>query len=330
MKFFIIILLSNIIHKILNQECSDYTDCFNCTSDIYCQWKNNTCDIYSGNNTLPKINETFQITNYTILYNHFLFIKDTCFNKSIPFVPTSEYTYNEISEYFCGERIIKIDSKALNEGFFVELNNISNIYGAKNLLCEYIVVTGASRYNFEVYINKSLTDDFFLLFRDDIEPRIVVVNSTRILILNNPGSKAFSFLYYGYRSFETPPFKIHYKNEILPKDNTNYILGVTLVTLIAVGITTLMIVVIYIRHKSKTLRPDIKGYNCDISMKDESEGKNKNSKKSQNKKNLSVIEENRNESAFGNQVENENDNKFIGNSSQNKEKKENLKKEILG
>ena len=80
----------------------------------------------------------------------------------------------------------------------VKTNN-SNIYGAPNLLCEYVVTHGKGIVSADIFINRSLSEDFLLFYSYEYDNNIRIKYSST-LIINGMQMSSASFLFYSNTS----------------------------------------------------------------------------------------------------------------------------------
>ena len=103
------------------------------------------------------------------------------------------------------------DDEFLKNGYKIQLTNNSNIYGAPNLLCEYVITHGKGLVNADIFINRSLSEDFLLFFSYEYDTNVRIKYSITYSITGISMNSA-SFLFYSNKSFETSPFVIYFKS----------------------------------------------------------------------------------------------------------------------
>ena len=272
------------------KNCSTNYDCFNCTLTIGCQWSNlnNTCIPYYGKNIIPKINATKNITNYTILYQHISYIREACFPPIVPYIPTN-ISYNLLSEFYYGKKHVCYNDNNFSTPIEITLNKINNRYGTPNILCQYDILTGGvNPYALNIEVNKNLTDQFLLIFLNDTESVGAVINKTQILNIKRPGVITNSFIYLGYSSFDSLPFRIYLKME-----KGSMLLSYLYLSMIILGVVTVFVGVIYVRCFSTKLKKNGKSNNPEEMRLNEND-ENILDKKNENKKGdnkLTIINE---------------------------------------
>ena len=216
--FILLLIISLITKKVLSiyiSECSDNIDCFNCTLTQGCKWENNTCINFN----ITEYNETeYNSTEYNTtlldpksnksLFYDLKYIRNTCFPDKVPNKPEENYIYNEISDKYCGNNFIIMDYGRLVKGYKIELKNNSDIYGLPNLICDYVLNHGQARLDVDIFINRSLSQDFLLYYSEDLDNNIQINYSTTLSLFHTNYNSA-SFLYYSNKTFETSPFIIY-------------------------------------------------------------------------------------------------------------------------
>ena len=247
---FIIIFISFLSYiNSISQNCSQYTDCFNCTLSLKCEWSNNTCFPYQGENIIPEINATKNITNYTILYQHINYIRDACFEPVIPYV-SNDKQYNLLSEFYCGKKQILYNTSNFSIPFEISLNKINGRYGTPNILCQYDILTGGDdSYSLNIDINENFTNNFMLIYLNDTESIGAIINKTTKFDIPRPALFTNSFIYYGYSSFDSPPFHVDIKN-IKESELLSYIY----LSMLILGVLVVFIGITYIRCFSTKLK----------------------------------------------------------------------------
>lgn len=284
---FITTLISENIIFLCADNCSDIYDCYNCTLTPGCLWENRSC----FNNTEEEENNTISLTNTdnsTILHYNLKILRDICFDAKAPYLPEENYIYNEISDKYCGNNLLIIYDSLLKKGYRIELNNNSNIYGTPNLLCEYVLTHGRKRIDVDIFINRSLSQDFLLFYSLDYDMSCQI-NYSSTVSLNGLQANSFSFLYYSNKSFETSPFIIYFKIEEVLEEDSEVLTYLFLAAII--GFIVLAIVGIVIMRK------------CSIFFNLKKNNKKNNEILEENKGNLSVISEKNIEENSKNDIE---------------------------
>lgn len=272
-NIFIIILL--IVKNVLSlplEECSELIDCFNCTLNRGCIWENKKC----LNSTDNIYNDTLLNTdNSTILYQDLKYIRNICFDTKAPHIPEENYIYNEISTQYCGSNLFFLRDGNLLNGIRIELKNNSGLYGTPNLICEYIITHGRKRIDADIYINRSLSQDFLLFYSDDFDESIQINYSSTLSVYYTSINSA-SFLFYSNKTFETSPFLIYFKIEPLPEDSEvlTYLFLAAIIGFIALAVAG----IIFVRK-------------CSLFFKLNKKNKNEKEINEENEGNLSVISE---------------------------------------
>ena len=115
--FFIIIFSIIIVLSKIEEDCSSYLDCFNCTISSKCNWYNKTClnisEIEPNNFTLNKISPE---DNTTERIKGLLNLKNDCYKGKGPFIPEEKNIPDKEIEKYCGERLIVITNNILING----------------------------------------------------------------------------------------------------------------------------------------------------------------------------------------------------------------------
>ena len=312
LKNIIYIIASKIIQTYLEEECSSKYDCFNCTFLLDCQWKNNTCiniteeknitdislnnaDVVIWNHRIinQSSNETkmyrlFDTDNQTILFKNLKYLKNTCYEATNPFIVKENYFYDKILEKYCGKKNVIITNEMLLNGHKVQLENIDNKYGFENIICQYIIISGSYRNDVDIYINKTLSKDFFLFYSLNYNDAILI-NYTMTLSLDSPGLRHVSFFYYANKSFDSYPFIIYIKDY---KYSSTNILDFLFLLLIIFFVVTIIVSITIVRYKSNYfnfIKNENKYKKIDSHFKKVDENYN------DNKLNMSDINENRKE-----------------------------------
>ena len=269
-KYFeIIIILKLFLYLIPNiyarVNCTNITDCFNCVIYPYCQWSKNTsnCKLYDDEESIYTIDNPFKYINdsiyYAILNRYLLFIKDTCYENFTPFkVKNNNNYYNDISFKYCGQHLVTVSDNSV-----IQLQSINKSYGYPNIVCEYILEYCPSNYEAVITLNSKYIKNFMLFFHSN---HLNITNNhitdvTKYIELNfNPGRNLLGFTYYSKIKFEESPFRITFREKYKV---ISQVTGIILVILVIVSLIIIIVCIIYIRHNSKILRPDIPGYNCE-------------------------------------------------------------------
>jgi len=319
-KLYIFLLL--IIVKIINsyleeeEECSDQYDCFNCTLFTDCQWRYNMCINYTEeqimelnmtlnmtlnmeldmelNMTSNMTNETklyrlFDTKNKTVIFNNLKYLKNTCYNTTKYFIKEENYIYYKTSEIYCGKQNIVITNDMLLNGYKVQLNDVQGKFGIPNLICQYNFISGSLRNDVDIYINKSISDEFLLVYTSNYNA-YRFINYPCTLMLDSPALQTVSFLYYSNKTFDTVPFIIYIKDYRYPEYSILDILFLLLIIFFVIAIFTTILIV---RYKSSTFNKN-KNYqkiNSDNDLK-------KSDNIIEKPEHLSVISEKRNEENF--------------------------------
>ncbi len=244
--------------NITEMDCFSLLDCFNCTLNQYCRWNwsNSSCDLYEPYNenfTIPSLKELYIQNDIELLNTHINFIRKVCF---LPFIPYSENNnsllYNNVSVKYCGPHYIKTSPEKYSKDFIIELNNINGIYGLPNILCEYIILSGPNWFETNIEINANETENFYLLYSEDSLNFSEHINESKTFTISNTGRKANTFIYYGLKSFNSPPFKITFKVNLFQKDSqtTGYVFIGLIIAIFILVVTS----IIYIRLNSKLFK----------------------------------------------------------------------------
>ena len=211
---FVSLLISQKTLSLYIEECSDKYDCFNCTLTYGCKWENKTCINFTDINYNSTLLDS---DNSTILFHDLKILRNICFENKVPSYPLKTYLYDnlydELSEKYCGSNFIILNDGKLINGYRIELLNNTEIYGTPNLLCEYVLTHGRARIDADIFINRSLSQDFLLFYTDDLDESIQINYSTTLSIYGMHRNSV-SFLFYSNKSFETSPFIIYFKIEV--------------------------------------------------------------------------------------------------------------------
>ena len=256
MLHFIIFSIILIIKKINSQQdqCSDILDCFNCTLSENCFWKNKTC-IYSSK---PKNISLFKSNNKTTLFYNMKYLRNICYETKPPYTINDKNIIFEENEKYCGNRKIILTNEVLLKGFKVQLNNVDEKYGISNILCEYIFTSGGWRHDVDIFINRSLSQNFLLFFLES-GTKGLEVNYSKTITLSNTHIEPVSFLYYSNRTFDTPPFIINFK-EYRYDDGDSLVLTILFLLLILAFIGGIIGSIIYVRKNSIFFDKNMKKY----------------------------------------------------------------------
>ena len=307
---YLILLISKKINSEDQKECSEITDCFNCTLTPKCLWENNSCiyntdcdnytyynndtynfssDISYNNYISCRENQSLLDTNDNLILHHNLkYLRNMCINSKAPYLPEKNYNYkyNELSDKYCGPNFLIVDDGFLKNGYKIQLNNNNNIYGTQNLLCEYIITHGRDKINVDIFINRSLSEDFLLFYSYEYDNNIRIKYSST-LIINGMQMSSASFLFYSNKTFETSPFIIYF---ILEESEESEVL--TYLFLAAtIGFVVLAIVGIILVRK------------CSIFFNLKKNNKKNNEIVEENKGELSIISEKNIEENSKNEME---------------------------
>ena len=297
----IYILTLKIIKSYLDDECNEKYNCFNCSILFDCRWRNNQCINYTEemnialnnsnitiNNTIneTKLYKIFDTDNKTIIFNNLKYLKNSCYEAKIPFQIKEKSISDKFLEKYCGKQNIVITNEMLLNGHKIQLNNIDNKYGFSNIICQYIFISGTSRNDVDIYINRTLSKDFLFFYSTDYNKGISI-NYSSTISLNNLSLRSVTFLYYSNKSFDSLPFIIYLKDYKYPEKNYLDILFLLLLIFFVVGIS---IAIIYVRYKSNIFNNN-KYQQINIQQKN----KENNNEENQIKRNLSVINEKNNE-----------------------------------
>ena len=178
----------------------------------------------------------------------------------------------------------------LYNGHKVQLENIDGKYGFDNIICQYIIISGEYRNDVDIYINKTLCKDFFLFYTLDYNNGYII-NNTMTLSLESPAVRHVSFLYYANKSFDTSPFIIYIKDYVYQEKSTTN-LDVLFLLLIIFFVVMIVVSIIIVRYKSNYFNPIT---NENKYKKLEAQFKKEENNYTDNKLNMSAINENRNE-----------------------------------
>ena len=239
-------------------DCLSLLDCFNCTLNKYCRWdwSNESCGLYepyNENYTIPPLKELYIQNDIDVLNPHINFIRKVCF---LPFIPYSENNnsllYNNVSVKYCGPHYITTSPEKYSKDFIIELNNINGIYGLPNILCEYIILSGPNWFETNIEINENEKENFYLLYSENSQYFSEHINESSTFSISNTGRKANTFIYYGLKSFNSPPFKITFKVNLSKEDSQ--VTGYVFIGLIIAVFILVVTSIIYIRLNSKLFK----------------------------------------------------------------------------
>ena len=236
------------------------------------------------NNTIneTKLYKIFDTDNKTIIFNNLKYLKNSCYEAKIPFQIKEKSISDKFLEKYCGKRNIVITNEMLLNGHKIQLNNIDNKYGFSNIICQQVFISGSSRNDVDIYINRTLSKDFLFFYSTDYNKGISI-NYSSTISLNNLSLRSVTFLYYSNKSFDSLPFIIYLKDYKYPEKNILDILFLLLLIFFVIGIT---IAIIYVRYKSNFFNNN-KYQKLNIQQKN----KENNNEENQIKRNLSVINE---------------------------------------
>ena len=230
----VILLISKKVFSAYLEDCLDKYDCFNCTVIEGCKWENETCINYTEppEYILAECNSTFynlteyNSTEYNLsdcnsslieikedFYHNLKYLRNTCFPNKVPNKPEEKYIYNELSDKYCGNNFIILNNYRLINGYKIELKNNSGIYGTPNLLCEYVLNHGPLRIDADIFINRTLSQDFSLFYSEDSNYHFHINYSTTLSVCSTDYNSV-SFFYFSNKTFETSPFIIYFREYI--------------------------------------------------------------------------------------------------------------------
>ena len=306
-------------------NCSTISDCFNCSLNPFCRWiwNNETCIEQQEQYIIPKLNITHTEDDIKYINSYINFIRKICFLPFTPFIKNNNsQIYNNISIKYCGPHYITYQLNNYINGFKIELNSISGIYGAKNILCEYVFLSGPSRFEANIEINENETENFLLLFGENGLLLSHNINKSGILEVRNTAQRANTFIYYGLKSFNSSPFKITFK--FTPnQESSSQTWGYILIALIIVSFIFILICIIYIRYNSQLFEKKIKISDESQKMKEKNDFNEKSLNSDKEKKQIFENESFNNtkgeEITPDNLLNKKNENKFIFENSKNNE-----------
>ena len=236
------------------KECSILSDCFNCTINPYCKWLrlNESCIPYypfDKEYSIPVLNQSFYENDIDIINTHIDFIRKSCFLPYIPFNQNNNtHIYNNLSVKYCGQHDIIAQLANYTDEFLIELNNISDIYGTPNILCEYAILSGPNFFDVNIVINENESTNFYLLYSESSLYFFDHINETQTFTIRNTARKSNTFIYYGLQSFNSSPFRITFKVK-KPESNSQAV-GYILIALIIITFIIIVTSIIYIRYNS--------------------------------------------------------------------------------
>ena len=239
-------------------NCSFISDCFNCSLNPFCRWiwNNEMCIEHQKNYSIPKLNITHTEGDIYSINEYIYFIRRVCFLPFTPYIENNNsQIYNNISIKYCGPHYITHQLSNYTNKFIIELNNISGIYGAKNILCEYVILSGPSTFKVNIEVNENETENFFLLYGEYGLFLPYNLNHTGILEISTTGQKANTFIYYGFKPFNSSPFKITFKSTENDESSSQTV-GYILISIIIFAFILIIVCIIYIRYNSKLFDKD--------------------------------------------------------------------------
>ena len=237
------------------KECSILLDCFNCTINPLCRWQrsNESCIPFypfDGNYSIPELNESYSENDIIIINTFIKFIRKSCFLPYISYIENNNSDiYNKISVKYCGQHYITTKLDNYSREFLIKLNNISGMYGLPNILCEYVILSGPNRFDVNIKINESESTNFYLLYSENSFYFWDHINKSRAFSIFNTGRRANTFIYYGLKSFNSPPFQISFKVN-KSDDSDSQTVGYILIALIILIFIVVVSSIIYIRYNS--------------------------------------------------------------------------------
>lgn len=243
--------------------CFELKDCFNCTVNPACRWSWDTeeCITHESNDlnhSLPIINNLIN-NDISIVNNYINFLRKACYMTVIPYYDNKKnsFLYNKISEEYCGPHYITVTEQNLdiNNNFRIAINNLTGVFGMPNLLCEYIFLSGPQIFDLNIEINVQEIKNFYLLFSEDSLNFTQNINGSTSLSINIDNRKLNTFIFYGFKSFNSSPFIITYKEKNILEKATQYT-GYIMIALFAIIIPLVIFSIIYLRKKSKIFKTD--------------------------------------------------------------------------
>ena len=241
--------------EIIIKNCFSYLDCFNCTINKYCRWSwtNESCIEYipfNENFSIPDLNNSL-INDDIFTINPFInFLRKACFKSYTPYKENnSSLLYNNISKKYCGPHEITTHTNNYLKDFKIELNNINGTYGAQNILCEYIFLSGPNSFQINIEINEKYNKSFYLLYSEHSIYFYDLFKESTTITIDNTGRRANTFIYYGLNSFKESPFKITFKEIVY--EESSQTTGYIFIALIILIFILVVVSIIYIRYNSK-------------------------------------------------------------------------------
>ena len=101
-------------------------------------------------------------------------------------------------------------------------------------------------------MNKSFENNFYLLFSEDSFNFTKIFNSSSSILINISGNKLNTFLFYGLKSFDSPPFIISFKENIFIQ-LTNKASAYALISINTTILIIIIFMIYFIRKKSKKI-----------------------------------------------------------------------------
>ena len=243
-------------------ECHKVYDCFNCVVNPHCKWDNNIniCDNYNESSpyAIKVPNNTEDKYDEEIMSEFLLFIKNACYKSYKPYYSNyNNYTYNEMSNKYCGQHLIPIDDNTT-----IKLNKIDDSYGFPNIVCEYLFEYCPGGYDAIINIKENYINNITLFYHHDsqIESKILIKNPSSEIHLFT-GINTLAFTYYSPMTFYEVPFEIKIIKR--KEEKTSQTMGILLLIFIIISLILIVSCIIYIRKTSKILRPDTLEYSSD-------------------------------------------------------------------
>lgn len=236
-----------------SSSCFSFSDCFNCTLNQNCRWywTNESCVPFGNfdyNYSLPILKNSE--SNLTLINDHINFMRKVCFNPLIPYTESNKSIfYNNISVYYCGPHFIVTTEDNIKSNLKIEMKNIKGIFGIPNIICEYIILSGPSSFDINIQINKPEINNFYLLYSEDSIDFTRHINDSTSLSLKMKSNYVHTFVFYGKKSFYSPPFTISFIESIEKKKSQ--ITGYIMLSLLIITFIIIIFGIIYIRKHSK-------------------------------------------------------------------------------
>lgn len=186
------------------------------------------------------------------------YLRNICYETKQPYTINDKNIIFEENEKYCGNRKIILTNEVLLKGYKIQLNNVDEKYGISNILCEYIFTSGSWRHDVDIYINRSLSQDFLLFFLES-GTKGIEVNYSKTITLFGTHLEPVSFLYYSNRTFDTPPFIINFK-EYRYDDGDSPVLTILFLLLILAFVGGIVGSIIYVRKNSIFFDKNMKKY----------------------------------------------------------------------